>query len=564
MSQRIKFLVSIFLGVVFSCAILSSCNKSEEITGTESGNIEVKFENSTRIFDAKVGKSIRITPVITGAVNPRYSWIDDDGKTVASALSLDFMSDKTGPYYFTFVVKADNGTVREDIRIDVLEKLIPAVSLPSDLTGYKDREITVVPGVENCDDAEFLWTVGDVRAGTDSILKYTPDAVGSYRIRLTVKNEDGEAEATMSLEVLAAPAMNVSFGRSEVSVFSDRSLCLAPYFENVPDGAVCQWKVDGEIISGADSRVYYYTPRSAGESTVTVTVTDPGSGSCEASVRVNCLACTEESRYRKASSSSSMSGVTVYDLMPGVGQFVDEIPSSTPDDACREAERKLNTEDNSYVSLGSFGGYIVVGFDHSVRNTGRNYDFAIAGNSFKTSSEPGIVWVMQDENGNGLPDDTWYELRGSETDAPETDSGYAVTYYRPASKKGSAVWVDNRGNTGTIDLDAFYPAWQKADSYTLTGTRLKDRTTYDGILSNNPFPWGYVDNFGSDCLSTDSNSEGGPNFNGFRIDNAMNADHTPARLKYIDFIKVQTGIFKQVGILGEISTEVFGFRDSSM
>lgn len=559
MNQRILFIISILF-----ITLLPSCNKSEEITGGESGKIEVTFESGTRVFEVKVGRNISVTPAVSGAVNPQYSWTDDDGRTVSSGLSLDFSSDKTGAYYFTFTVRADNGTVREDIRIDVLEKLIPAVSLPATLTGYKGREITVVPGVENCDGAEFLWTVGDVKAGNDSVLKYTPDATGSYRIRLAVKNEDGEAEASMSLEVLAAPAMSVSFGRSEISVFADRTLCLAPYLENVPDGAACQWNVDGETVPDADSPVYYFTPRSAGESTVTVTVTDSGNGSCEASVRVISLPDTEESRYRKASSSSSMSGVTVYDLMPGVGQFVDEIPSATLDGACREAERKLNTEDNSYVSLGAFGGYIVVGFDHSVRNTGKNYDFAIAGNSFKSSNEPGIVWVMQDENGNGLPDDTWYELRGSETDAPETDHNYSVTYYRPASKKGTAVWTDNRGNTGTIDLDAFYPAWQKADSYTLSGTRLKDRTTYDGILSNNPFPWGYVDNFGSDCLSTDSNSEGGPNFNGFRIDNAMNPDGTPARLKYIDFIKVQTGVFKQVGILGEISTEVFGFRDSSM
>ena len=41
--------------------------------------------------------------------------------------------------------------------------------------------------------------------------------------------------------------------------------------------------------------------------------------------------------------------------------------------------------------------------------------FAIQGNAFDSSNEPGIVWVMQDVNGNGLPDDEWYELRGSET-----------------------------------------------------------------------------------------------------------------------------------------------------
>lgn len=62
--------------------------------------------------------------------------------------------------------------------------------------------------------------------------------------------------------------------------------------------------------------------------------------------------------------------------------------------ACEEAENLVNT--TNYVSLGSFGGYIVVGFDHSVLNKEGEYDFAIQGNSFETSNEPGIVWVMQD------------------------------------------------------------------------------------------------------------------------------------------------------------------------
>jgi hypothetical protein len=58
-------------------------------------------------------------------------------------------------------------------------------------------------------------------------------------------------------------------------------------------------------------------------------------------------------------------------------------------------------------SLGGWGGYIVFGFDHSVEN-GSGGDLYIRGNAFEGNSEAGVVWVMQDENGNGLPDDTWY------------------------------------------------------------------------------------------------------------------------------------------------------------
>ena len=44
----------------------------------------------------------------------------------------------------------------------------------------------------------------------------------------------------------------------------------------------------------------------------------------------------------------------------------------------------------------------------------------------------------------------------------------------------------------------------------------------------------------------------------------MKADGTPADLKYIDFIKVQTGVNVKAGWLGENSTEVFGFTDENI
>ena len=72
-----------------------------------------------------------------------------------------------------------------------------------------------------------------------------------------------------------------------------------------------------------------------------------------------------------------------------------------------------------------------MGFDHSIDNSSSGYkggyNFSITGNAFKGSSDPGIVYVMQDTNGNTLPDDEWYELKGSEYGKEETVQEYAVT-----------------------------------------------------------------------------------------------------------------------------------------
>lgn len=107
---------------------------------------------------------------------------------------------------------------------------------------------------------------------------------------------------------------------------------------------------------------------------------------------------------------------------------------TSPEAAVAWATQRL--KDKLHVSLGSFGGYIIVGFDHSIPNSGNQYDFCVQGNAFDGSSEPGIVWVMQDINGNGLPDDEWYELKGSEAGKEETIQNFEVTYYRPEGKNG--------------------------------------------------------------------------------------------------------------------------------
>ena len=283
-----------------------------------------------------------------------------------------------------------------------------------------------------------------------------------------------------------------------------------------------------------------------------------------------------ESPYRPATQSSSPYCTRVFEYTPAPGQFINETKTggfdgtqTTAEAACRYAERRF--KEDIWVSLGGFGGYIVVGFDHSIDNTG-GYDFAVLGNSFNGSSEPGIVWVMQDENGNGEPDDTWYELAGSETGKAETIQNYAVTYFRPSEPQQPVRWSDNQGREGQIDYlkqyhrqEYYYPLWIEEDSYTLTGTCLEPRN-YDasggkGTYWVNPhYDWGYVDNFSPiDRLTTDENVSADINANHFKISNAIDSDGKAVNLEFIDFVKVQVGVNAKSGWLGEVSTEVCGF-----
>lgn len=257
-------------------------------------------------------------------------------------------------------------------------------------------------------------------------------------------------------------------------------------------------------------------------------------------------------------------GYSVIEYLPAPGQFINETVSgfndiTSMDEACQQAENRLS--EGLYVSLGSWGGYITVRFDEPVLNSG-GYDFAISSNSFDTSNEPGIVWVMQDSNGNRLADDTWYELKGSYFGQEGYERNYWVKYTRPEEEDQPTPWEDSNGETGYVnwmgnyhDQPFYYPNWVSEESYTLYGSRLPIRATQNpvtGIWTNDPFEWGYADNLGEDWAEDGYQNQ-------FMISNAVDEDNNPVDLSSINFVKVQTAINGESGWLGENSTEVTGF-----
>lgn len=270
-------------------------------------------------------------------------------------------------------------------------------------------------------------------------------------------------------------------------------------------------------------------------------------------------------------------GVKVYEWTPAPGQFINDNSAlggmgtdiTTPEAACAWAEKRINA--GLFVSLGAFGGYIVMGLDHSIVPSGKgDYDFYISGNAYLStnggSNEPGIVWVMADENGNYLPDDQWYELAGSD----EVTRNFSVTYSRPEEPGKDTPWRASDGTSGVVKYlkalhkqDYYYPAWVSEDSYTLTGSLLAARNSEDpatGFWNNAAYAWGYADNMGSDNLSPEGSADKTQRV-GFKISNAVKPDGTKANLKSIDFVKVQTGVQATSGALGEVSTEVCGFGE---
>lgn len=517
-----------------------------------------------QLYETVVGETVTVTPEYENC-GEGTAWLwTCDGETLSVEESLTFTSDEAGEYYIMLSVSNSAGEDKAELRIDVYGMMPPEISLPGAVRGFsvlQDSLLVLAPEISSALPVTYSWTIDGKTVSTDSVYTFPTGETGTFEAGLCVENRDGRDEIEFTVEVMSpGEAFSWTFDRTEYGISSGRSLLLRPQDIEYPFDAVYTWSVDGTEVQSGESSEYVFDLTAEGSYTVSVTMRNSYTAASQ-DLTVTVLP-AEGTYFRAADASSSASISKVYEYTPAPGQFInDGVTLTSPEEACSYALERLSH--GQFVSLGAFGGYLIAGFDHSVESrTDGGFDLQITGNAHSSSSEPGIIWVSQDENGNGLPDDTWYELRGSEYGKPETWQDYAVTYYRPSSNGTSIEWTDNRGSSGTVDYipayhsqETYFPLWITADSYTLRGTRLEDRLVDENgngsLWIGHPFDWGYADNWSG----TD------PDIDKFRISDAVRWDGEPADLTYIDFVKIQCGVQAKGGWTGEQSTELTLIRD---
>jgi hypothetical protein len=193
-------------------------------------------------------------------------------------------------------------------------------------------------------------------------------------------------------------------------------------------------------------------------------------------------------------------------------------------------------------SLGAFGGYLMLPVSHKT-------EYRIEGNGFEGWAEPGVVWFQEDQNGNDLPDEMWYELDvGRESHITRR---YSLTYFKYGD--GSTTneydqiireiyWVDGKGRTGQIN--GGWP-WEwgvsNADGVwvTYTGTNINDNGHIRTEFYSSSWP---------NCVDAAQEL--------FSVSGAVAADGSSVSLSNVRFLKVHTGVFKYGGIFGDQSTEI--------
>lgn len=342
------------------------------------------------------------------------------------------------------------------------------------------------------------------------------------------------------------------------------------------------WLIDGKEV--AQTKSFTHTFMQAGTYQLTLKVSQ-GQTSFEFSYTVN----VGYAALPETPKDASPYITKVLEYRPAPGQFVNTMPQYKEGDTqATMNEKALNAIGNNtrrMITLGGYGGYVTVGFDHTIRNAKDANDFLVLGNAFENSSEPGIIQVAYDVNQNGQPDEEeWFEIAGSAHHAPkhelwyeqakqagnivETYLDYSITYKKPAKepttneeKENYIFWEDNKGHKGYKVMNQFhpqpyYPQWIEEEQLVFTGTCLPQNGINQGTDKNFVLPsftYGYADNYPNNSADAEID-----------IDWAVDKDGKPANLPGVDFIKIYTGVNQENGWLGENSTEVCGVTDLNL
>lgn len=428
----------------------------------------------------------------------------------------------------------------------------------------------ILPGL---DDAVYLVTRGnDIEAGdyrlvkidsrTDAVAKVYDEKVLSFTLDgpiayLYTYNYQTKNSAIKVFDLNKGEVIRENFITDGTTVHTPYSIQMNPFSGNIYITEAYNYTVRGDVLCFNQQGQLQYRLNEIGLNPNVIVFSDKASQN-------NTGDLPEDPDAPSAFANK------VWEYLPAPGQFVNTITSAYEEGFSAEQVLERATEKikkKSVITLGGFGGTITVGFHQPIRNVEGENDFKILGNASYNqntgtgalggSAEPGIVLVSKDVNGNGLPDDEWFELAGSEYGKDTETRGYEITYYRPQPADGDVRWKDNQGGEGVIrrngyhQQNSYYPTWIEEDEITFRGTRLKDNAIEEGSTwVGYCYPWGYADNH-------PNRSE----YSQFKIDWAVDREGNSVALDEIDFVKIYTAVNQDVGWMGEISTEVMTVED---
>jgi hypothetical protein len=387
------------------------------------------------------------------------------------------------------------------------------------------------------------------------ITKYDKNKAGEQSLQLTL--DDKSAATTVSvLDVKPAVWFDLGYWRHEGDpdgigpgegrfyTRPNEKLVIAPirYLigwnddHSPAEGTSYDWYVDG-VSQNVHTETFAFTPSATGTYTVKVEVRgrsfiDGSTTTKEASVPVVCHTGTV---------------ATSKAPIPKNGYGARVIRNFAPG--------QFTMSGTGYGwSLGAWGGY-------AVWQVNKHQEYYVAcGNTFGGWNEPGIVWMQEDRNNNGIADEMWYEIKGSHDSPANTDTlgreisrRYAITYVNYGGTGGSTnsygqiinrhiYWADGKGRAGRIQ-GGWSGVWGVTGNWvTFAGTLLMD----DGKMD--------TANYGKQAADTAGYVDTGTA--AFYHRDAIDAAGAPVTLTNVRFLKVHTAVFCYGSTFGDISTEL--------
>lgn len=249
----------------------------------------------------------------------------------------------------------------------------------------------------------------------------------------------------------------------------------------------------------------------------------------------------------------------VHDYDPAPGQWIGDPEFNNPARALGApiGGGTLFADLSKLVSLGGFGGSIVLGFDRTIWDHPWNafgMDCIVFGNALHVGLNPnvrfgeaGVIEISRDLNRNGLPDDPWYLIPGSSLPDPlgQRQNGHYLLPEDPFAEpplvnpftNGDEAWF------GYADLS---PVLRLGDT---DGDNLIEDPDADPDLF-------YATPDDPLAVGITAGSGGGDAFDiAWAIDPVTGA---PANLEGFDFIRITTAVDSQLIALGEVSVELGG------
>ena len=371
-----------------------------------------------------------------------------------------------------------------------------------------------------------------------------------FQVLLSVLALMGLIVSCKQPKTLSGPVISFSVPAAGFKVELGESLPLTPTVVNGVN-LTYAWSINGAVVSS--DKIFSFRPSKIGNYTLQLKVSND-IGSDFKTIQIS------------AFSNYSPYITKVFDYQYAPGQNATLIPS---DWMGADFIGQPWTGTKQFTSLGGWGGYVVAGFDHNIINV-NGPDFAVFAQP-GAGSEPGVVFVMNDSNNDGIPNDgEWIELKGSEYNNSETIHDYQVTYYKPNNNK-IVSWKDSSGNSGEL-----LPGFESA-SWWWSGYGNKSEVIFKGEKLPNAYMntsteigienWAVRPGFFAmgyaECYSNlDYNRSLKANL--FDISNGVDNTGNKVNIAQIKFIKVQSGVFQVAGWLNEISTEISGAADLSL